>query len=175
MEYLKLTDENQYQFCDKEEAGFVLIPIKEYNGLQNALRIVKDRALQQIDRAKADENGYTLIDAFKDKSGFWVITRQTPYSLHIPLEVASSLIKDDFKKHYSFLDVERKDAETLSYQFKNLADFLRVPNYANTDTGKKVIGFVKPRNGRFSFGVKSIKGNLGKGVYMVTYQATALI
>ena len=38
MEYLKLTDENQYQFCDKEEAGFVLIPIKEYNGLQNALR-----------------------------------------------------------------------------------------------------------------------------------------
>ena len=172
MEYLKLTEENQYQFCDKEEASFVLIPLKEYNGLQNALRIVKDRALQQIDRAKADENGYTLIDAHKEESNFWVITRQTPYSLHMPLDAASSLIKNDLEKHYSFLDVERKEAETLIYQYRNLADILRVPNYENTDTGKKVIGFVKPRNGRFSFGMKSIKGNLGKGVYVVVYQAT---
>ena len=53
VEFYKKVD-NKYCTCYESDAEYVMIPKQEYNGLQNALRIVKDRSLQQIDKSVKD-------------------------------------------------------------------------------------------------------------------------
>ena len=58
----------------------VTISREEYNGFQNALRIINDRSLQLIERDKADEHGYAIRYAdqkiydrsYPDKKAFFI-------------------------------------------------------------------------------------------------------
>ena len=113
MQFLK--KENQkFVAADEKSATHVLIPIEEYNGYEKALRIVHDRALQQIEKSKADEHGYTPLRAekrcYKSLSYAWLITRRTPYSIKIKLEDAMTLIERDLSEHYNLKEISRISA-----------------------------------------------------------------
>ena len=86
-------ENRRYASCSEDEAEFVMIDIQTFHGMKKAVRIVRDRAMQQIDKAKADVHGYTLVRAVKKKE-VWSITKSTPYSIKIPFEEAS-VLKDD--------------------------------------------------------------------------------
>lgn len=94
--------------------GMVAVPEEELNGYKKAVRIVRDRAKQQIDKAKADKNGYTLLRAEKrkygrDKGSAWLITKGTPYSIKMDFAEASALIAQDLREFYGFIDIPAWD------------------------------------------------------------------
>ena len=52
---------NVYKQVDPDmESGSITISKREYASLRNCIRIVRDRAIQQIDKATTDEYGYKL-------------------------------------------------------------------------------------------------------------------
>ena len=94
--------------------GMVAVSEEELNGYKKAVRIVRDRAKQQIDNAKADKNGYTLLRAEKrkygrDKGSAWLITKGTPYSIKMDFAEASALIAQDLREFYGFIDIPAWD------------------------------------------------------------------
>ena len=94
--------------------GMVAVSEEELNGYKKAVRIVRDRAKQQIDKAKADKNGYTLLRAEKrkygrDKGSAWLITKSTPYSIKMDFAEASALIAQDLREFYGFIDIPAWD------------------------------------------------------------------
>lgn len=102
-------NENGLKFCDYEEAEYVLLNINEFNGLKKAVRIVNDRALQQIDKSKADEYGFRLLRAGKSynreaKGMMYLVTKETPYSIKMRLDEAWALIETTLRELYYWLD-----------------------------------------------------------------------
>lgn len=105
--YLKeSSDRKEFTTCVEEECTHICIPISEYNGYRKAVRIVTDRALQQIDKSEADGNGFRLLRAEKrycrEYDGMlWYVVKQTPHSLKIPsmdaLEVSVRTLREQFK------------------------------------------------------------------------------
>lgn len=100
---------NGITFCDREEAEFIMLPINEYNGLKKAVRIVNDRALQQIDKSKADENGFRILRAGKSfyregKGMVYMVTKETPYSIKMRLDEAWALIENKLREIYYWVD-----------------------------------------------------------------------
>ena len=112
--YLKLTRKENgsigYSRCSEDEAEYIILPVTEYHGLKKAVRIVNDRALQQIDKSKADENGFRLLRADKktykrgDGGKLWLITKETPYSSKISLSEAGALIENRLREIYCWSD-----------------------------------------------------------------------
>ena len=107
--FYKLDEDDCYTGCDEAEAEYVMIPLAEYYGYEKAVRIVKDRAIQQVDKATADKYGYTLMRADKKRYNYeqdekaWLITRNTPYSIKIGLEEAEYfIIIYSYKFRYDF-------------------------------------------------------------------------
>lgn len=93
--------------AESQDAEFVLLPIEEYNGYEKAVRVVRDRALQQIEKGKADKHGYTLLRADKKKhkaynGEYWLVTKTTPYSINIPVDEVQALIKKDLIDFYGY-------------------------------------------------------------------------
>lgn len=181
--------------CEEEEAEYAMLVISEYNGLQNALRIVKDRAMQQIDKSTADNNGYRLLRAnvrrysHSIKDEFWMITKATPYSTKIPLDIAHEMIMRDLREYYHYYDFHDnlnhsglpvfnisdltllQKACDLEYQDR-FPESRHVQLYRNfIDEDKYCI------NNRLvmSFSFNHISSNYAQGVYEITYWATELI
>lgn len=117
---------------DESHAEAVLISTQEYHGLQKALRIVRDRAMQQIDKARADEHGYTLLRAERRRYSLsssdevWQVTKRTPYSLHIPIESVSELIKRDIEAFYGLECREGLALSDLIGTDSSVAEILRI-------------------------------------------------
>lgn len=109
--YFSLDKSNTLAFCEPEKADYIAVPTSEYNGYEKAIRVIRDRALQQIDKSQADEHGYTLLRAdrkyHKDYNikGLWLITKSTPYSIKIPLGNVTPLIERDLKDFYGLFDL----------------------------------------------------------------------
>ena len=120
MQWTNLGNEEDDDF-DKDDilnATHVEIPISEYNGLLNALRIVKDKVLQDSEKSRNDEHGYQLISAKKavykyrrhnekesDKEHSlkaFIITKKTPYPLSLDPKSAMSFIISDLKNYFSY-------------------------------------------------------------------------
>lgn len=97
--------------------GYVKIREEELNSYKNALRIIHDRALQQIDKAKSDPNGYRMIDArqISDEYGkynpdlrhkdleleVWQLRMETPHSANIAYEDALFIIRKELEQYYA--------------------------------------------------------------------------
>lgn len=110
------------------QATHVLITQKEYHGLQKALRIVRDRAVQQVEKSETDEHGYQLLRAeYRPYQGTsyeaWLVTRRTPYSVHMGVSEVSEVISRDLDDFYdvkikrgglSTWDLLRSDKNTYS-------------------------------------------------------------
>lgn len=128
MDFFKLED-NTYKGASEADATHVMIPIKEYHGLKVAKEINDRKALQQLNKALVDENGYMLVSAHKRKfeSNIWAwhITKQTNISSKVS-EVASvwnsitDAIEMDLMWNYNYIeDDEIEFTDTLySGEFK---------------------------------------------------------
>lgn len=108
-DYKKEDGSNGIRFCDESEAGYIMLPIEQYHGLKKAVRIVNDRALQQIDKSKTDKYGFRLLRAdrkrFKKHDGtLWLVTKETPYSSKIALHEARALIENKLREVYYWVD-----------------------------------------------------------------------
>lgn len=183
-------DKHTYaQVESPSDAGFVMISMQEYYGFQKCLRVIHDRALQQIDRATADENGYSIIQAMhqtysrEDNFEFYRIKKNTPYSLNLSLAAAYTAIKADLIRYYHYVDLPTLEYTTRSGQLmsikvtpKILAKRIPFLNDESTGADEKVLyEWWKSVSDHISFDISVVSGNYGQGVYAVTYWATDLI
>lgn len=190
MEYLKL-EGNQYSFCDEAEAEYVLIPKTEYNGLQNALRIVRDRAIQQIDKSKADEHGYALLRAEKrkysnengKKSKAWLVSKSTPYSIKMSLQEASFVIKKDLEDYYGYRtlpivyrgeygQIERLTEKKLIEYYERFFLNKESSEHIGNESILNAISWMEESGGIVAFEIARISKNHGSGCYEVSYWTT---
>lgn len=168
--------------------GMVAITEKELNGYEKAVRIVRDRAKQQIDKAKADEHGYTLLRADKRqydrKSGkAWLITMSTPYSIKMSLSEASAIVERDLKEFYGLRDLPV--LEVTNYGHVKVLPISDVIEYyerfiVNEEETYRIgneqmltgIRWLKETNGRVAFELSRLARNAATGCYEVSYWAT---
>lgn len=200
--YTKENGKKGKRFCEESEADYVVLPIndyngsvlipeEEYNGLQKAVRIVRNRAKQQIDKSKADKNGYTLLRAdkrqysYKYESPAWLVTRSTPYSIKMTLDEVTFMLNRDLREFYGFLDLPL--IETTDYNYKtvlkqwNIKDFFSIMGCHNPKEDRSKIGseevlqkldFLDSCDWKLAFEISRIAKNAATGCYEVSYWAT---
>lgn len=194
--YLYEDEEGQLWKSTFEKGNMVAITKEEYHGLKNILRIVKDRAIQQIDKSKADDNGYTLkaaelkrYDIDRNEEA-WYITKSTPYSISIPIEEAGVIIKNNLRDYYGLIelpqfvyntwgnDAKRKMTEKdiiNAYKQRNNDNWEYDFYVDNSGWGREVKCFVDSLGEAVAFKITKITSNYGQGNYEVSYWATGLI
>lgn len=171
------------------QEGTVSIPQNEYNGYQKALRIVRERALQQVDKARSDEHGYTVLRADrrpckKTKKEAWLITRSTPHSIKIPLSDVRALILMDLKEFYGYRELpvlEKSDRYIKKLDIKTMLEYYHdyyIPLKGDlskiyNDDIKKTFIWLAESNGKVIFEISKIASNIAKGCYEVSYWATS--
>lgn len=109
MYFKESSDRKEFTTCGEEECTHICIPIREYNGYRKAVRIVTDRALQQIDKSKADENGFRFLRAeeryCRECNGMlWYVVKQTPHSIKIPSTDALEISVQTLRERFKFID-----------------------------------------------------------------------
>lgn len=191
-EYKVLSGEYECLRQANDDVETVTIPKEEYVGLHNMLRILKDRSLQQIDKARADKNGMTfkysdhrIYDRTNPELKAYLITKITPVSLKIDFTTAYHMICHDLKKFYHYIDLER--VTTASYirpsKIKPTDLLLAItqrdnPDYKfdfycdNSDYGRKIKELLDDSPEEIIFEIVKLGGNIGQGVYEITYWAT---
>lgn len=195
MSYYK-AENGKYHPCEKKEAEYILIPINEYNGYQNAIRIVRDRAIQQIDRAKADEHGYTIVKAEKRRYNgggektneeAWLVTKSTPYSLKMGLQEASYMIEKDLREFYSYVDLPRipmefstmtrvlPEKDLLNYKRRFFLEGDDREVYRENSIMMSVLDWMDEYDGIMIFNITRYARNLSTGCFEVTYWATSQV
>lgn len=172
-----------------------MISVNEYNGYLNAIRIVRDRAIQQIDRNRADKHGYTLVKAekraYKDEKirydrNAWVITKSTPYSLKIGLQEVSYMIERDLSEFYNYKTLPVVRSNNAGYKehlsINGLLDYYERyylkkmdRNSIYDEAERKALSWMDELNGIVVFNITRIGRNYGTGCFEVTYWATDLI
>lgn len=176
----------------------VLISPHRLHGLEKALRIVRDRAKQQVDKGKADTHGYTLISADKRAYGgrgddLIRIVRRTPHSVKIPLEDAKDIILLDLIEYYHYVDPDllsvtyTRDRSTYTHEI-SVTELLKGAkqrakgDYAdhdfyvdNNEIGRAIRRIVDGADGKIAFDLDSLIPDYGQGVYKVGYWATDYI
>ena len=193
-EFFKKENE-KYKKSTENEADSVMLPISEYHGYINALRIIKDRGIQQIDKSQVDENGYRLLRADKkryyevenQKIDTYLITRATPYGINISLKEVALFIKQDLILNYGFVN-----NRTYAYEFsgrmidEEVTDrdiLVRIPTIIEkAERNEELISdenalfewYLENQN-RTGFSINRISANYAQGIYEVSYFATALI
>ena len=180
---------------------FILLPIKEYYGYQNMLRILHDRAALEVKGFGVDQYGYQFVMSktckYNPKKDFeydgsntaFSITKNTPYSLNIPPDQVEKLIFRDLKAYYHYIGDESivysnfsdYDAECiLSYSLKyrnhdSLYDH-DIETDNNLDPKSCRYGSIVQKNeGNLILRIDDIRANNAKGVYQVVYTASGTI
>lgn len=167
--------------------GMVAISEEELNGYKKAIRIVRDRALQQVEKSKADEHGYTLLRAdrrqYERKSGkAWLVTKSTPYSIKIAPKDALYMIETDLREFYSL-----RNLPVVSHDFNydktlSVGDLLRYyDRYFNNEEDYSdirneemlcALTWMAETNGTIVFEISRLARNAATGCYEVSYWAT---
>lgn len=158
---------NEYKHIIQDNQEYVLVPVKEFNGLQKALRIINDRAVQQIDKSIVDIHGYQFLRANRkeikeNKEKYWYVTWRTPYSLKMNPEEVLVIITHDLKTYYGYIE----DQKTCLYFFQQIQEGrpIDVRNEKQREIYKLLI------EGRsFSFGFDMLSYNFAQGVYEISY------
>lgn len=180
---------------DSQKEGYITIPTAEFHGLQSALRIIRDRSLQQIDKTTADKHGFSLkyadwrpYDRTYPDNKAYLITKTTPYSLKIDLETVSFLVMKDLKAFYNFKDLPffqlSPTDQAVQLSHKELLQAVAEKNdpshaydwyVVNAEKGRQIKAFLDGDDRPITFEVVRVGSNHGQGVYEVTYWATGLI
>ncbi len=183
------------QSASAEGQEVITISRQDYNGFLGTLRIIKDRSLQEIDRSKADKYGYTLKVAdhrvynrdFPDLKAYF-ISKSTAVSLKIDFETAYFTILQDLKSYYNYVDIS--SVATPHYPTPSAIKPLDLlfaitqrddPSYNheyyvdNSDKGRKIKELLDLSPQNLAFDIIRVNGNIGQGVYEVSYWATGPI
>lgn len=181
---------------DDEAAEYFVVPADEYYGYQNALRIVRDRSLQQIEKSTADEHGYKFLRAdlriyeYKNRRKAWNITKSTPYSIEMGADCVKSMIISDFAEFYNYKNREFRKEGELGVERRKLTsrEFVQArENFfdesskksefllENNDFGREVFQFFSKYEGKFIFEISRLSANYSAGVFEVSYWATDII
>lgn len=197
-DYKKEDGSNGIRFCDESEAGYIMLPIEQYHGLKKAVRIVNDRALQQIDKSKADKYGFRLLRAdrkkFKKHSGsLWLVTKETPYSSRITLSEARALIENRLREIYYWIDeinleeyidsdlspFERYEMQIYESDLPNIVEQWHDKEHRSRfnflgDNSMKGEALLKcwQQNDSMIVEISKISVNYAQGLYEVSYWAT---
>lgn len=141
----------------ESQATHVCLDVHEYHGLLKTLRVVRDRALQQVDKSKTDEHGYLLMRAERRVyrgTGYlaWLITKRTPYSCHMAAQDALNIITRDLHDFYHTI---------LSQSGLSNYDLLRseATDFSSYCTAE----------------IEHISANYVKGVYEISYWSNSLL
>lgn len=198
-DYVRIPIDDYYEMLKEEitadGTGTISIPVSEYNGYQKAIRIIRDRSLQQIDKEKADDNGYILKYAEKRKISnesqeeAFLVTKTTPYSIKIFPKDAVALIEADLRAYYNYIGfptfcdadayggsktLSENDIVNASHQFMDSSrkeEFL----LENSICGRKIKRFFEIYNGKVAFKLTKLSSNYALGLYEVSYWATDII
>lgn len=189
---------NTVRFCSKDEAEYIMLPINEYNGLKKAVRIVNDRALQQIDKSKADKYGFRVLRAgksfYKPGNGMvYLVTKETPYSIKIRLDEAWALIENKLREiHYWVDEFDLKDfiPEDYDSDYMDVTCALYDSDYPkiiknwenreyrareylldNSKKGRAVKNLMVKHSGMI-ISIAKVSANQAQGVYEVSYWCT---
>lgn len=177
---------------DSSNEETIEIPVEEYNGYQKAIRIVRDRAIQQIEKSKADEHGYTLLRAdkrpysHKYESMAWLITMSTPYSIKMGLKEVSFMLEKDLTDFYGLRklpDIPETDYRGKpSFKTWYIKDFFSDLRYHKKDADRSSIQnesllfkyeFLDSCDWELAFEISRIARNSATGCYEVSYWATS--
>lgn len=186
MKYV-IEKQGKYAITEEEEdANYALVPINEYNGLLNAVRIVRDRAKQAVKKSQTDEHGYKLLRADRkpfdrDTGDAWLITKQTPYSVDLSPSEVLFMLKADLWEFYGYSE-EVYEHDGFRY-FIPPKDYIRAsedyvlrserPFLAeNSEKGELLKEIFERNQGNVSFFIARVGANYGAGVYEVSYWAT---
>lgn len=158
---------NEYKHVIQDNQEYVLLPVREFNGLQKTLRIINDRAVQQIDKSVADIHGYQFLRANKreikeTKGKYWYTTWRTPYSLKMTPEEALVIITHDLKTYYGYIE----DSNNCLYFYQQLQEG-RTINIRNENQRRIYEQLMEKQN--FSFGFDMLSYNFAQGVYEISY------
>lgn len=192
--FLKKDRYGSFVAAREDEAEFVAVPVAEYNGYQNALRILHDRSLQSIDKSQADGAGYTLVRAdqrvfAKERSTLmaWYVQKKTPYSLKMPLDAVVNLVNRDLRQYYNLrplpkakykteydvievaCEVEKSGMRPYAFFEKYYKGTLDEKEY------EKIFRWLDEVDGKAVLRLDQVKANYGAGVYEIGYWATAII
>lgn len=192
VDFLKRDNDGKLTYCHESESQYVLISINEYNGYEKALEIVRNRALQEIDRSKADEYGYKLVKAEKRRyrqgnrkvdNDAWFITKSTPYSLKMSVKQARAMIERDLRDFYNLRDmpvIRRNEfGYTEKLSVRDLLDyherFFRAKmdrSHIGNDAMLKALDWMDRLGGLVIFDLVGLTPNYAAGCYEVRYWAT---
>lgn len=188
--FLSENKQGGLSILDESEADYVMITKSEFYGYEKALRIVRDRALQEIEKSEADEHGYRFLRADKRSFNYaqkelkaWLITKSTPYSIKMSPDDALAIIENDLHDFYNFRDLPTYE-EGLTPMKLSSEELLRLrkmyfeegydPEGQLPET-EYFINFIFENNGTVIFDISKLSGNLSSGCYEVTYWATDII
>ena len=181
------TYKDAFERHDSED--IVQIPREEYNGYQKMLRIIRARELQQIEKEKADDHGYTtkyvderIYDRSRPGIKAFYITKTTPISLKIDLNTVYTMLKNDLQEFYGFMDEQvfisgertPKKIKTIDLleAFQNKSENLNRDYYISNSEYGRMLKEIVDSSEIISFGPLKLSANFGQGVYEVTYWAT---
>ncbi len=173
----------------------VRITKEEYNGYQKMLRILRDRALQEVERSKADRHGYTLryadyrsYDRTHPEQKAYLITKTTPISLKIELQLAYFMLIKDLREYYNYIGdpilIPHPDGKQIKISIPTLLTaisqrddplYTREFYVSNSESGVALKAYLDHIPQLISFGAIKITANIGLGVYEVTYWTSAPI
>ena len=164
--------------------GMVSVSEEELNGYKKAVRIVRDRAKQQIDKATADKNGYTMLRAEKrrygrDKGSAWLMTKSTPYSIKTDFSEASAMITRDLAEFYGLVTIPKYKGIYDQEEKLSVKEMLRLnDDYKNGDRSgmqnEKILYYLDWLDGyrwRIIFDIARFSQNHATGCYEVSYWA----
>lgn len=179
-------EEYTHKAYSKDEEEFIkIISINEYNGYLNALRIINERMMKQIDKNKRNESdvhGYKIISCEKkpvenrSEKKCWYITKRTPVTIEIDINSAILLIESQLKLYYNYVSSEEGE------EILNMYDSVKSKNTDQNEIllmrkGIDYTNMIKNMEEYeiISFGLFRIVKNYMEGVYDITYKATQII
>lgn len=189
----EIEDKFEMVSCEDQYASHVIIDINKYHGYENALRIIRDRACQQIEKEKADEHGYTLLRADYRKYDYrreykaFCITKASPYSISMPLAFVKKLIIDDLIKYYNYVElpmlkveIPSRDGSYINFIERQLTVehiLDKLPRIVEPEDAfqRAMVDWREQLPDVISFELNKITGNYGKGIYEIGYWATDII
>ena len=178
--------EYNFRAYSKEEEEYVkIISVSEYNGYLNALRIINERMLKQIDKKKkneCDNHGYKIISCERktvenrSKKKCWYITKRTPVTIEIEINEALLLIEDQLRIYYNY--VSSDDGEDVLKTYNDIKkDNIDLDERVLMKQGMDYKNMIEKMMSyeKISFGLFRIVKNYVEGVYDITYKATEII
>lgn len=145
----------------------------------NALRIIGDRARQQVEKSKADEHGYRLLRATKKNyekdHKAWYIRKETPYSIKMDdTKLAYFKITQDLYDYYNYVFDQSDHDRVYSGGYWTPDNIIRW--YENEASPDHFIRHLESRNIEVGeaviFEIGEISLNYGTGKYEISYWAT---